>query len=412
MSHLIHLIYNSAATAPPSAQALAALLDKARNKNAALGITGMLLHVDGCFFQVLEGPADAVDALAAQIAADPRHTRMTTIIREPIARRDFGEWTMGFSQTDAVSLGTVEGLNDFFQTGEVLSSLDAGRAKKLLQAFKQGRWRVRLSEGSSLVSPPVPVPAPQPRPALADAAGAGVGGVRPAFTFAYQPIIDLAERRLVGYEALVRGTDNAPAADVLQRVPLGDITAFDEDARRTAIGLASRLGLKSRLHLNVMPHTRAGSPLTLDSTLETARRCGIDPSQLVLEIKHEASINDPRSLAAWLQDYRAQGVRIGIDDFGSGHAGLALLDHYQPEVISLSMWLVRAIEGHGPRQAILRGLVQTCGDLGIDIIAKGVETQAEFAWLRSEGINLFQGHLFALPGFESLPRPMLPLDPD
>ncbi len=100
----------------------------------------------------------------------------------------------------------------------------------------------------------------------------------------------------------------------------------------------------------------------------------------------------------------------GIDDFGSGHAGLALLDHYQPEMISLSMWLVRGIESHGARQAILRGLVQTCSDLGIDIIAKGVETHEEYGWLRDEGIDLFQGYLFAKPGFEQLPRPMLPAE--
>jgi len=58
----------------------------------------------------------------------------------------------------------------------------------------------------------------------------------------------------------------------------------------------------------------------------------------------------------------------------------------------------------------LRGLVQTCSDLGIDIIAKGVETFDEYSWLREEGIDLFQGYLFAKPGFEQLPRPMLPAE--
>jgi EAL domain-containing protein (putative c-di-GMP-specific phosphodiesterase class I) len=76
-------------------------------------------------------------------------------------------------------------------------------------------------------------------------------------------------------------------------------------------------------------------------------------------------------------------------------------------MMSLSMWLVRSIEGHGPRQAILRGLVQTCEDLGITVIAKEIETIEEFSWLQEEGISLFQGYLFAKPGFESLPRPIL-----
>ena len=132
----------------------------------------------------------------------------------------------------------------------------------------------------------------------------------------------------------------------------------------------------------------------------------------MLEVKHEGTIADPVATARWLRPYREQGVLISIDDFGSGHAGLALLDHYQPDLISLSMWLVRDIQSHGPRQAILRGLMQTCGDLGIDIIAKGVESLEEFGFLRAEGITLFQGFLLGKPGFEQLPRAMLPADAD
>jgi blue light- and temperature-responsive anti-repressor len=195
---------------------------------------------------------------------------------------------------------------------------------------------------------------------------------------------------------------------VLQQLPIAEIGAFDEDGRRKAIGLATRLGMKGNLHLNMVPQSRFDAPNTLDSTIQTALLCGMDPSRIVLEIKHEATVTDPLALADWLRGYRSHGLKISIDDFGSGYAGLALLDHYQPEMISLSMWIVRDIEGHGPRQAILRGLVQTCGDLGIDIVAKGVETVDEFCWLRDEGIELFQGYLFARAGFEKLPVPMIP----
>ena len=402
MNRLIHLVYNSAATEEFSDEALAVLLTKARNKNAALGITGMLLHVDGCFFQVLEGPEDAVNGLAETIRQDPRHGRMTTIINEPIARRAFSEWTMGFTRMSASSAGEIEGLNDFFGTGKVLTELDAGRALKLLTAFKDGRWRVRLA-------------APATKPTAVRACGESpkshiaLSSSRPGFSFAFQPIVNVVSRRMHGFEALVRGAEGASATEVLQSIPLGEIPTFDEDGRRVAIAMASRLGLVGNLHLNMLPQWRAAKANTIDSTLETAKRCGLEASRIVLELKHEATVGDPEAMTAWLSDYRTHGLRISIDDFGSGHAGLALLDHYQPEMISLSMWLVRGIEGHGPRQAILRGLVQTCSDLGIDIIAKGVETLEEFTWLHEEGIELFQGYLFAKPGFEQLPRPMLPM---
>ena len=183
---------------------------------------------------------------------------------------------------------------------------------------------------------------------------------------------------------------------------------FEEDARRLALGQAMRLGLKSKLHLNVLPQLWGESSDTIETTLDTAQRCNIDPSQLVLELKHESTVIRPELLAERLKGLRNAGVKLSIDDFGSGHAGLALLDHYQPELISLDKWLARGIERHGARQAILRGLVQTCDDLGIDIIAKGVETIDEFQWLFDEGIQLFQGYLFARPQIRALPRPMLP----
>jgi EAL domain-containing protein (putative c-di-GMP-specific phosphodiesterase class I) len=65
------------------------------------------------------------------------------------------------------------------------------------------------------------------------------------------------------------------------------------------------------------------------------------------------------------------------------------------------MKLIAGIERHGPRQAIVRAISQICSDLGIDIIAEGIETEYEYAWLASQEIRLFQGYLFAKPSFES-----------
>ena len=72
------------------------------------------------------------------------------------------------------------------------------------------------------------------------------------------------------------------------------------------------------------------------------------------------------------------------------------------------MVLVRDVHSKGPRQAITRGVLRTCEDLGIDVIAEGVETIDEYHWLFDEGIHLFQGYLFAKPGFERLPAAHFP----
>ena len=94
---------------------------------------------------------------------------------------------------------------------------------------------------------------------------------------------------------------------------------------------------------------------------------------------------------------------MAIDDFGAGYSGLNLLTDFQPDQIKLDMKLIRGIEHHGPRQAIVHAIDQVCRDLGIDVIAEGVETAEEYAWLANEGVQLFQGYLFAKPAFESFP---------
>ena len=141
MSNLIHSIYASSASPQFHESEIPLLLDAARERNAISGITGMLLYVEGSFFQILEGPDANVVATFDRIKKDPRHQRVTQIIREPIARRQFGEWTMGFSTATVLDLGEITGENDFFTDASCFARLDAGRAKKLLQAFRSGRWR-------------------------------------------------------------------------------------------------------------------------------------------------------------------------------------------------------------------------------------------------------------------------------
>ena len=141
---LTHLIYASTAAPKVGAAELKAILEVARSNNSRLSVTGMLLHSSGSFFQVLEGDESIVTELFSSIASDPRHTNVTKIIHEPIISRAFGDWTMGFSEIDRSDLEEIDGLSDFFQEGDSLTNLQPGRAKKLLAAFADGRWRVRL----------------------------------------------------------------------------------------------------------------------------------------------------------------------------------------------------------------------------------------------------------------------------
>jgi len=205
------------------------------------------------------------------------------------------------------------------------------------------------------------------------------------------------------YEALLRGRTGEPAATVLREVRPAGASAFNEQCRLTTIDLAVRLGLTSRLNLNFMPSDLKMSPTAVTSLLEAARRGNIPPGRITLEILESDIIEGIEDFAAAINAYRSSGLTFAIDDFGSGYAGLNLLAEFQPDFVKLDMQIVRGIESRGPRQAIVRGILRTCRDLGIDVVAEGVETPDEYTWFRSEGIELFQGFLLARPGLECLP---------
>ena len=143
--NLVHCIYASAASEELDDEALQTLLANARQFNAKVNVTGMLLYERGSFFQVLEGAPQDVEALYQLIASDPRHSRITKIIMEPIEARNFDRWTMGYAGVSTRELAKLDGLNDFFTRGKCYVDLDNGRAKTLLNAFKDGGWRAKIS---------------------------------------------------------------------------------------------------------------------------------------------------------------------------------------------------------------------------------------------------------------------------
>jgi len=100
--------------------------------------------------------------------------------------------------------------------------------------------------------------------------------------------------------------------------------------------------------------------------------------------------------------------RTAIDDFGAGYSGLNLLADLQTDFIKLDMALVRGIDRSRTRQAIVRGTVSVCRDLGIATIAEGVETIDELRALMDLGIELFQGYLLARPAFEAQAEVLMP----
>lgn len=233
----------------------------------------------------------------------------------------------------------------------------------------------------------------------------------PTFTFAYQPIVDAAAGRIVSYEALVRGPSQESAVSVLSQLAAPDVYVLDRQLGTEAVRLACEIGNPEtlRLNLNMMPGSMDLSPTIIESTLQAATERGLPPSAITFEITESEIIDDIVQFVEVVNEYRGSGVHFSIDDFGAGYAGLNLLAEFQPDSIKLDFQLVRGIESRGPRQAIVRGVHRACADLGIDVVAEGVETEDEYWWFRNEGIDLFQGFLFAPPAFRELPSAEYPI---
>jgi EAL domain-containing protein (putative c-di-GMP-specific phosphodiesterase class I) len=230
----------------------------------------------------------------------------------------------------------------------------------------------------------------------------------PDFSFAFQPIVNVTTGKIMAFEALVRGPDNQPAFKVFEQIKDDDKYRFDELLRQNAIPLALRLGIGCHLNLNLFPRSLETSETAISSTLEIAEKEKFPAEYITLEITESEIIHNHKWFTESVNRYRPSGINLAIDDFGAGYSGLNLLAEFQPDSIKIDMLLLRNIEQHGPRQAIVRGIIRTCQDLGIDIIAEGIETTSEYQWCYEEGIELFQGYFFAKPGFEQLPLAFFP----
>jgi EAL domain-containing protein (putative c-di-GMP-specific phosphodiesterase class I) len=232
-------------------------------------------------------------------------------------------------------------------------------------------------------------------------------------SMAFQPIVDLTTGRPWAYEALVRGSDGAPAASVLGQVTDENRYAFDQRCRVAAIDRAVAAGIiesGALLSINFLPNAVYSPAACIQLTLRTAKQTGLPLDRLMFEFTESERMDDPEHVRNIVDSYRAMGFTTAIDDFGAGHAGLSLLARFQPDVIKLDMDLLRGIDSSTPRRLIVEAVVGLCARFGIRLVAEGIETRAELDAVRSLGIELVQGYLLAKPAFERLPPIVLPDD--
>ena len=397
---LIQLIYRSHSRCALTEEALLALGTSCTQRNQQRQIFGMLLYDGEYFMQVLEGEESAIDALYARIVGDARHNDVVLLLRDPIPYIHFDQWRVeGLDMRESLSLSSSERWSRWCTTLGMQSHQEQ-RAERIVEAFVRGRWRdpvpavTWFSERSERDRLPK-------RSAVPAHSVVMRGDERTRF--ALQPIVHTRDRRITSVEALLRGPHGESPQTVLASVPAKQLHAFDLHCKADAIALASALNLDCTLSINLLPMSLVCNPGAIDFLVQQCQRYNWPLERLVVEVTEEEAITHIDGFRNAVRQLRATGIQVAIDDFGAGHAGLSLLADFQPDKLKLDKSIIQGVQTSGPRQAIVRSVIEFCFCLGITVVAEGVETEAEWQWLQSAGVRRFQGYLFARPGFECVP---------
>ena len=220
----------------------------------------------------------------------------------------------------------------------------------------------------------------------------------------FEPIVHLETAQVIGYEALTRGPARTELVNPVQLFheaeSAGLLFELDCLCRKLALEQASVLPRGKMLFLNCLP-TAIGDPnLRVEGLRKVLENYELRPSDLVLEISESESIENFGVFREVSDSCREVGVRIAIDDAGTGYASLEAIMEITPDFIKTDMGLVRGIDSDPPRQEVVRALASVARGIGAQVIAEGIETDAELRALRELGVRYGQGYFFgaATPG--------------
>lgn len=224
------------------------------------------------------------------------------------------------------------------------------------------------------------------------------------FILHYQPKLDLASDRIVGAEALLRWQH--PERGLLppgRFIPFAEHTGFireitpwllAEVAAQTAAWRAQGLDLVVSANLSARDLLDPGLVVRVR---ELVASHGLPPAALCLEITESALMEDPTLAQAHLEELAAFGVKLSIDDYGAGQASLAYVKSLPVHELKIDQSFIRSLAGSPKDAAIVRSTIALGHALNFAVVAEGIETEADLAWLRDIGCDIGQGYFIARP---------------
>ena len=217
----------------------------------------------------------------------------------------------------------------------------------------------------------------------------------------YQPILDMENGHIHGYEGLIRGP-----SDGMLHAPLQLLKAAGQAGLRremeilcmtTVVTGFAIQRLDGKLFINLSPDPVC-SPQTLLFLMQLLETHRISPSRVIIELTEDDSDADITEIGGCLLKYREHGLRFALDDLGEGYSSLRRWSEYRPHYVKIDKHFTSGINQDPVKLQFVRSLQQIAGNSGAKLIAEGIETRAEFTVMRENGISLGQGYFISRPG--------------
>lgn len=217
----------------------------------------------------------------------------------------------------------------------------------------------------------------------------------------FQPIISLQDGKLLGFEALARWIDPelgfvSPGKFVPLAEERGIISQLTDRLLLHAARVASGWPEEIFLSFN-LSSVQLVDPTTARSIINTIKKAGLPPQRLEIEVTETAMMSDPETASMIIDELHQAGIRISMDDFGTGQSSLGRLRELKLDKVKIDRAFIMAIGEDKPAEHIVRAILEMCAGLDLTVVAEGIEEMNQAESLKRYGCHAGQGYLFGKP---------------
>ena len=222
----------------------------------------------------------------------------------------------------------------------------------------------------------------------------------------FQPIVSFAQKKIIGYEALIRGPSNSPLHSPLNLFDVADRYGLSSQlefvCRELSIKHFADCNLDAKLFLNVSPRVLLEPDFKTGETLRYLNQFGVSPHNVVIELTEHKPSDDYELMCEAMMHYRGMGFEIAFDDLGAGYSSLRLWSELLPEYVKIDRHFIQELQNDSVKLNFVRSIQGIARSLNCNVIAEGIETETEFKLIEKLGISHGQGYYLARPSASPL----------